>query len=72
MEAGAASAGGIGSGAKAHDSGCHQSCCEQILHVFSLHLRRPAATDHFSCRVIRHVKYLRHAETIARDRITAT
>jgi hypothetical protein len=36
MEAGATSAGGIGGGAKSRDSGCNQSCCEKVFHVFSL------------------------------------
>jgi hypothetical protein len=36
MEAGAASAGGIG-GAKARDGACNHNCSEKIFHVFSLH-----------------------------------
>jgi hypothetical protein len=69
MEAGAASAGGIGGGAKARDRGCNQGCCEKILHIiFSPFISgRTAAADLVSCRVIRHVKYLRNAETGAQS-----
>src|SRR5205814_721675 len=65
METGSASAGGIGGAAEACDRACNQSCCEKILHVFSPSLKPlPTAAHHVSCRVIRHVKFLRHAETL--------
>jgi hypothetical protein len=59
MEAGAASAGGIG-GAKASERAGNQNCCEKGLHVSSVCWAAPAAPDHDSSRVIRHVNIFRH------------
>jgi hypothetical protein len=54
MEAGAASAGGVG-GAEARDCAGNQNCCEKGLHVSSVLLGRAAAP--VSSRVIRHVNF---------------
>jgi hypothetical protein len=52
MEAGAASARGIG-GTEARECAGNQNCCEKGLHVSSILLDRTAVPDHDSSRVIR-------------------
>jgi hypothetical protein len=61
MEAGAATAGGIG-GAEARECTGNQNCCEKGLHVSSVLLGRTAALDHGSSCVIRHVNFYSKSE----------
>jgi hypothetical protein len=56
MEAGTASASGIG-GAKTGERAGNQNCCEKRLHILSVHFMPQRGGGHGSCRMIRHVDF---------------